>query len=224
MPFRRLFAFSAVAVAFAQYSGGVDPRPSVADYPGRAGNDAVSIGAQFLGGPDQRKILGKDWSGSWLILEVALYPEPGKRVKFAPPDFMLRTGTGSLAPVDAEVLVPYPRTHGGPIGPDSKVHVQTVETVGVAAGSNGRKTVYAGSEVAVAVGDYPGGGPPPPADPHLDLRRALQERELPDAETSQPVAGYIYFPKPRSSAKNAAYELDYYGESGQLKLALAKPR
>ena len=60
----RLLAFSAATLAFAQPRSGVDPRPSVADYPAHTGNDAVSLGAVFLGSADQRKLLGEDWSGS----------------------------------------------------------------------------------------------------------------------------------------------------------------
>jgi hypothetical protein len=104
------------------------------------------------------------------------------------------------------------------------VHVQSVETIGVASGPNGRKTVYTDSQVGVLVGDYPNAPLPGTRDPQFELRRALMEKELADTKTSRAIAGYLYFPKPRRLAKNAAYELDYYGESGQLKLALAKAR
>jgi hypothetical protein len=222
---QRLLVFSAATLAFAQPTSGVDPRPGVADYPAHAANDAVSVGAVFLGSADQRKILGEDWSGSYLIVEVALYPEPGHPLTVAPRDFMLRAGTESIAPVDAETVVPYPHTNSGPIGPDSKVHVRTVETVGVASGPYGRKTVYTDSQVQVAVGDAPyPSQPPPPRDPKFERRRPLEEKELPDAKTANPIAGYLYFPRPKKVAKDAAYELDYYGDPGQLKFALVKKR
>jgi hypothetical protein len=223
----RLLAFSAATLAFAQPRSGVDPRPSVADYPAHTGNDAVSLGAVFLGSADQRKLLGEDWSGSYLIVEVALYPEPGHPLTVAPRDFMLRAGDERMAPVDAETLVPYPhtKTNSGPIGPDSKVHVRTVDTIGVASGPYGRKTVYTDSQVQVAVGDTPYPSQPPPLpDPKLEKRRALEDKELRDAKTAKPVAGYLYFPKPKKVAKDATYELDYYGDPAQLKLALGKKR
>ncbi len=225
MTTRPLLAFAAAALAFAQNTSGVDPRPGAADYPAHAGNDAVSVGAVFLRGADQRKVLGEDWSGSYLIVEVALYPEPGHPLTVAPRDFMLRAGEERVAPVDAETLVPYPRskTNSGPIGPDSKVHVRTVDTIGVASGPYGRKTVYTDSQVQVAVGDTPyPAQPPPPPDPKLEKRRALEDKELPDGKTAKPIAGYLYFPKPKKVAKDAAYELDYYGDAGTLKLALGR--
>jgi hypothetical protein len=220
MTIRPLLALSSATLVFAQYANGVDPRPSVADYRAHIGNGSVSLGAVFLSASEQRKSLERDWSHAYFIVEAVLYPEPGIQLTVAPRDFMLRVGTETVAPVDAEVMAPYPRTHNGPVAPDSKVHVQTVDTVGVASGPNGRKTVYAGSEVQVAAGNYPTAPPPAQPDPRFETRRALTEKELPDAKTSRPIAGYLYFPKPKNPGKNAAYELDYYGDSGQLKLVI----
>ena len=100
-----------------------------------------------------------------------------------------------------------------------------MDTIGVASGPYGRKTVYTDSQVQVAVGDTPYPSQPPPLpDPKLEKRRALEDKELPDAKTAKPVAGYLYFPKPKKVAKDATYELDYYGDPAQLKLALGKKR
>ena len=222
MTIRRLLLFCAAPLALAQQTSGVDPRPSMADYPAHAGNDAVSVGAVFVSGADQRKSLGVDWSANHLIVEVALYPEPGHPLTVAPRDFMLRAGAESVAPVDAETIVPYPRTsNNGPLDPNSKVHVRTVDTIGVASGPYGRKTVYTDSQVQVAVGDMPyPSQPPPPPDPKFEKRRALEDKELPDAKTAKPIAGYLYFPKPKHLAKDAAFELDYYCDAGKLKLPL----
>src|SRR5215469_4087583 len=113
--------FCPAALALAQQTSGVDPRPSVADYPAHTGNDAVSVGAVVISGPDQRKSLGVDWSPNYLIVEVALYPEPGHTLTVAPRDFMLRAGDERVPPVDAETIVPYPRTStNGPLDPNSK--------------------------------------------------------------------------------------------------------
>jgi hypothetical protein len=223
---RSLLVFGAATFAFAQNTSGVDPRPSAADYPAHTGNDAVSAGAVFVSGADQRKILGVDWSASYLIVEVGLYPEPSHPLTAAPRDFMLRAGTESVAPVDAEAIVPYPRTSkNGPLDPNSNVHVRTVDTIGVASGPYGRKTVYTDTQVQVAVGDMPyPSQPPPPPDPKLEKRRALEDKELPDAKTAKPIAGYLYFPKPKHLAKDAAFELDYYCDADKLKLPLDKKR
>lgn len=223
MPIRRLLVFSLALRALAQNTPGTDPRPGVADYPAHGGNSAVSLGAVVVSGADQRKTLGKDWSGSYIVVEVALYPEPGHPLTTAPRDFMLRAGSESAAPAEAEVIVPYPNDRHGPIGPDTKTHVSTIETVGVATGPNGRKAVYTDSQVQVAAGGPPVSNVPVPAsDPKLDLRRALEDKELPDIKTANPVAGYLYFPKPKHLSKDDRYEVAYYGSDGQVKLALPR--
>ena len=212
------------AAAFAQLTG-VDPRPSVADYPARAANAAVSLGATFVNGADQQKILGKDWSSNYLVIEVALYPEPNNPLTVSPREFMLRTGSESIAPVDAETLAPLPKSMSGPpptTTDASKVHVRTVDTIGVYSSPNGHKGVYTDSQAQVAVGDnpWPATAPPPPKDPRYEERRALEEHELADTKTERSIAGYLYFPKPKHAAKNAAYELAFYGDAGQLRLTL----
>jgi hypothetical protein len=202
---------------------GVDPRPSVADYPSHAGNEAVSVGAVLVGGADQKKMLGKDFSGSYVIVEAALYPEPGHTLTVAPRDFLLRAGTESVAPVDAEDMEPLPNPkHGGPVPVPGNVHTETIEAVGVATGPNGRKVVYTGTEVGVGIGNYPdprvGGGTAP--SPRFETRRALEQKELPDIKTAKPAAGFLYFPKPRNADKKALYQLDYYGQAGKIRLTL----
>lgn len=213
------------AGAFAQLTG-VTPRSSAADYSAHAGNAALSVGATWVSGADQQKILGKDWSAGYLVIEVALYPEPGNPVSVAPRSFMLRTGSESLAPVDAEVLAPLPKSMSGPppATDASKVHVRTMDTVGVYSGPNGHKGVYTDTQVQVAVGDnpWPTAPPPAPRDPRYEERRALEEHELADAKTERPIAGYLYFPKAKHAARNATYELVFYGDAGQLRVGLGK--
>jgi hypothetical protein len=223
---RYLLILGAACCALAQRTPGIDPRPGAADYPSRGSNSSVSLGAAIVSGADQHKTLGRDWSGSYVIVEIGLYPEPGQPLSVAPRDFMLRAGTEKVAPVDPEVIVPYPNSHTGPVGPDSKVHVYTSETVGVVTGPNGRRGVYTDSQVGVGAGNPPGYPAPPvqASDPKLELRLALERHELPDIKTANPVAGYLYFSKPKHLAKNATYELDYYAADGQIKIALKQKR
>ncbi len=220
---RAALVILAAAAAFAQQTG-VDPRPSAADYPAHEANAAVSMGAAWISGADQQKMLGKDWSAGYLVIEVGLYPEPGNPLSVAPRSFMLRTGSESLAPVDAEVLAPLPKSMSGPppTTDASKVHVRTVDTVGVYSGPNGRKGVYTDTQVQVAVGDnpWPTAPPPPPSDPRYEERRALEQHELGDTKTERAIAGYLYFPKAKHAGRNATYELVFYGDAGQLRVRL----
>ena len=54
------------------------------------------------------------------------------------------------------------------------------------------------------------------------ISQELWEKSLPDGKTAQPVAGYLYFPKPPGRAKDAAWELRYEPASGRTKLPLQK--
>jgi hypothetical protein len=97
------------------------------------------------------------------------------------------------------------------------VDVQVRETVGYSTGPYNRG-VYTGTQVGVAVDNR--GGQPVPAptrsDRNFELHRALIDNELPDAKTSKPIAGYLYFPKPKGMKKGDAFELRYYGDPDRL--------
>lgn len=76
-----------------------------------------------------------------------------------------------------------------------------------------------------AGGDWP---PPPqqtasrpqPIPPNHDaIEQELGRRALPEGETSQPVAGYLYFPRPAKVKKNGM-ELTWYVPEGNVVLSL----
>ena len=84
--------------------------------------------------------------------------------------------------------------------------------------------VYTGAGVGVGVGKS--GGPPDPSATDRDraaIQQELEDKSLPDCKATSAVAGYLYFPRPRGKAKNAAVELTYYSATGQLKLRLSTP-
>lgn len=49
------------------------------------------------------------------------------------------------------------------------------------------------------------------------MEHELQDRSLPEGKITQAVAGYLYFPKLKK-AKNAAYQITYYGASAKVNL------
>jgi hypothetical protein len=71
------------------------------------------------------------------------------------------------------------------------------------------------------VTNYPPPPPsPPPGAPAKDQRRydleiALGSKALPAGQITQPIAGYLYFPKPTTRHKGDPYDLALYlpGES-----------
>jgi len=220
MKVRCLLALTAAAIGFAQMRGGIDPLPSATDYPADAANSALAIGAGYVSGAEQRRIFGRDWSASHVFLEVGTYPQAGQ-LSISPQDFVLRASGESIRAVNADVIMPYPKTRDVQV-PDSNapVHVRTVDTIGYEHGPGPYKGVYTDTQVQVAVGNTPTPAPQPPipSDPAAQTRIDLTDKELPDAKSAAPVAGFLYFPKPKHPPKDGVYELAYYGASGDLKL------
>ncbi len=219
---RRLLLLLAAPLLFADWPGGTPPRGGSLDYPAHAAVGGIEIGAARVSAAQVHKTLGNSLS-DYLVFEVAMYPPDGSQISVAPRDFMLHLSANSetVSPVDADVIVPGgTRPMSQTKTADSNVHVYNEETIGYSTGPYYRG-VYTDSRVGVGVGDP--GGPrtaPPVRNSKDDLRRAVAEKELPDAKTSKPIAGLLYFPKPKKSEKNASAELVYYGQMGQAKLTI----
>jgi hypothetical protein len=222
------FSWSLLLVGSALAQTGVPPRPNAADYPVHQTTGGVTVAARALT-PDQiRKVLPPDLNrAGYIVVELALYPEPGKLVNVSAADFLLRVGPNSEtaasvtgADVAATLVKHAPRQ-------PRDVTVVTTADVGYesvndpATGQRGH-AVYTGAGVGVGVGNP---GPPFPdpaaADRSRDaMEHVLEAKSLPEGPASSPVAGYLYFPKPRGKAATAPAELDYYGAADQIKLRL----
>jgi hypothetical protein len=224
MNVRRLIVLSAAPLLFADYLG-IPPRPSSADYAAHADSASVSVGASAAASAQVRKVFGWDWTSRYLFFEVALYPQGGQQLTVAPRDFMLRVGADadSLSPADADAIVPGPKPMSTTpsAGSASPVDVRVRETIGYSSGPYNRG-VYTDTQVGVAVDSRGGQSAPAPAhtrtDKNFELYRALMDNELPDAKTSKPIAGYLYFPKPKGMKKGDPFELRYYGTPDRFTL------
>jgi hypothetical protein len=220
----RFLVLFAAPLLFADYLG-IPPRPDSGDYPAHASSATVSVGASAATSADVRKVFGWDWTSHYLFIEVAVYPEGGNLLTVAPRDFMLRVGADSetLSPLDAEAIVPgsKPMSTTPSAGSTSPVDVRVRETVGYSTGPYNRG-VYTDTQVAVAVDNRgtPSSAPVPSTrtDKAFELYRALVDNELPDAKTSKPVAGYLYFRKPKGMKRSDSLELRYYGTPDRLVL------
>jgi hypothetical protein len=150
-----------------------------------------------------------------------LYPAAGTQLSVAPRDFMLSVGDGpGVTPVDADEIVPGPKALSTTPSAGPPVDVQVRETVGYSSGPGPYRGVYTDSQVNVA--NSGGSHQPYPQftrnDREFEMHRALMDNELPDAKTGKPIAGYLYFRKPKGMKKGDAFELRYYGGSERLKL------
>ena len=224
---------AAVGLLFAGGDGSLSPRPSAADYPAHAAAPAATIAAEAVAPEHARKMLGADlYRAGYVVLEVAVYPQPASDVNLSLGDFTLRTESArsTVRPAASDVVAAaiYPGGSGSPPGMPHKVDVYTETTIGYGSGGYGRPGgVYGGGGVGVGNGGGPAGAPPAPAptkerDRNL-LEVALSEKALPAGKTAHAVAGYLYFPKPASRGKNTAYELTWSGGEAPVRMSVPLP-
>ena len=215
----------AATLALAQ-NAGITPRPSPADYPAHTTVKGMTEAATFIPPEQAKKIFGADVShGGYVVFEVAIYPEKDRQAEITPADFMLRMGPdgGTMRPSEPSVVaastIPYGKNQA-PTPPPTlpgNVHVYSESTIGYESGPY-RRGVYTGGGVIVT--NYPPPPPPPPGAPAKDQQRydleiALGSKALPAGLIVQPVAGYLYFPKPTTRHRGDPYDLALYlpGES-----------
>ena len=122
----------------------------------------------------------------------------------------------------AVAAVPYPAIRQP--DPPGKVHVSTETTIGYESGGYGRPGgVYTAQGVGVS--NYPDQPPAPPNTVTKDASRdqveqALTAKQLPTGHITQPVAGYLYFPKPSGHARKDGFHLSWFGETGQARMTV----
>jgi hypothetical protein len=226
---KRILSTSLVA-ALAMAGSGLTPRGGPSDYPAHANAGQLTVAAAAISADQAKKILGAgiDQAG-YLVFEVALYPEPGSEITVSLGDFTLSLGADGSSmraaepDVVAAAVVPYPAIHL----PDApgKVHVSTETDIGYASGGYGRQGgVY--TTQGVAVSNYPDQSPqPPPNTASKDLtrdqiERSLAAKRLPTGRITQPVAGYLYFPKPSGHSRKDGFHLAWFGETAQARMTV----
>ena len=242
---RKVILVSLVAGAlFAQAERGIRPRPSASDYPAHQNGASVTVAAAMLSPEQTRKQFAVDLNRlGYVVIEVALYPDPSKNVEVAARDFMLRIspeGT-TLRPVSASTIAAQlhkkePAASSTTV-PNSPVQVATGATIGYESGGvypNGQRRpggVYTATGVGVGVGgpgqrpDDPRGTPPPRPSSQgkdadsLSVQVDLENQALPEGKIDQPVAGYLYFTKPVMKKKSSV-DLTWYGPGEQVKVPL----
>lgn len=212
------------ATAVLAQNGGFVPRPSPADYSGHTATKSATFAASQIPPEEVRKLFAADLNhAGYLVFEVAIYPAPNGQVDLTPADFMLRVPPdgSTMRPAEPQVVavatIPYDKhTSDRPTLPGN-VQVYTEATIGYESGGPYRRGgVYTGGGVGVGVGNPPVPPPPPPSSRTKDQARdelegLLVSRALPAGLITQPVAGYLYFPKPAGKRKVDHYELSWFG-------------
>lgn len=229
-------------------SPGIRPRADAASYPANREAAEFSIGAYVIPPGQAKKMFKFDLThAGYVVVEVGVFPAPGKDVDLYPTDFTLGISDQlvGMRPVSADTIAEI--LAGRPEPPRAGIGAGGVNTsVGASVGRvsypdpvTGRRTsgTVTSTEVGVGVGGpaplpcrtsdcdqtrtAPPIGPSPTQNANT-VAQELWERSLPDGKTAQAVAGYLYFPKPSGKAKNAAWELRYENADGKTRLPLAR--
>lgn len=224
---------SAIALAAVLWAGehGIRPRPTPDDYPARETAKGFTLAAAVLTPQEVKKRFATDLNRAYVVVEVAVFLQPGNDVTMAAKDFMARYGSQSEIerPVSPETIAArLGKKDAPPPEAPSKVHVYTADTIGYEhgpMGPNGRSTggVYTATSTGVGVGDTPY---PPPAQAssgggmdRTSIQTEVDDLSLPEHNLAEDTAGYLYFPKP-TKGKSSPLHLTYYGEQGKIELAL----
>jgi hypothetical protein len=226
---------------------GIRPRADAGSYPAHRENADFSIGAVLLAPEQVKKMFKADLNHGYIVLEVGVFPAPGKDVDLYPSDFTLSVGEKSTAlrPVSADTIAEViagkqePPRVGGP----HDIYTSAGVSIGHASYPDpvtGRRTSGTVTETDAGVGiggpaprpcrgyDCDSTSPIPPATQRSPTQTAnvlsqdLWEKSLPDGKTVHPVAGYLYFPKPSRKAKDASWELRYENADGKTRLPLPR--
>jgi hypothetical protein len=215
-------ALICVATGLLSADNGIRPRGNPADYPSHATSDGLTIAAAVVPPAQVHKLFAADLNGGgYIVVEVAVYPEPGRQVDLSSGDFMLSGGSESstVYPVSARSIAGVLDRKNSPRHRDTDV----IGTIGYERGIDpvtGQRVsgVYTG----VGVANGPAGtlGPPPTGPDPWTMQQELEERSLPEGKITQPVAGYLYFPKLSKRARNAGYELTYYNANSKVRLLI----
>ena len=209
-------------------SPGIRPRAGLSDYPARGRNTDADAGAAIIDSHEAKKIFAADMS-PYIVIEVGVFPAPGRDVEISPQDFTLLTDPDSVSTrtADADAVVSVV-LHDTTVAPRHQPDIYTTSEISIAHESypdpvTGRRTGVTGVGTSAGVGvGVPSGPQYPPVSSgatHAQLEQRLWQDSLPDGKTSRPVAGYLYFPRPKKS-KNAQYTLRWDGPAGRANIAL----
>jgi hypothetical protein len=154
---------------------GVRPRGAAKDYPAYDSADGITIAAAVVpAGKVQHQLSREMVKAGYIVLEIAVYPGPGKNVIVSSDDFSMTVGLNPdvaraetpavvAASIESDKRMNQPQIPG-------RVQVHGEETIGVSSGRDpvtGRRYpggVYTESSVGVGTGN-PKVGDPPRADP-----------------------------------------------------------
>ena len=147
-------------------SPGIRPRADASNYPVHREQADFSIGAFLLPSEQVKKMFKRDLNhAGYVVIEIGVFPAPGKDVDLYPTDFTLFVGehTAALRPVSADTIAEHV-TDRGPEPPTIRGPFDVSTSTGVYVGREsypdpvtGRRTdrTVTGTEVGVGIGSPP---------------------------------------------------------------------
>jgi len=218
----RAFWLTAISFASLIAGDGIAPRANPSDYAAN-GDAKTAVVAATLVAPDQvKKTLSADTNKRYFVVEVAIFPNAGQSFDVDRLDFSLKAGDQILrASQPGDVAPGWPEHKHDPMG-DRGPHVTAETGVAVSQGPDpvtGRTRTTVGTYEGASVSNYPDPAPPSSTNPDPTVTDAkVRQMALPQASTTKPVAGYLYFRKPKGKA--SSFTLNYTGDNASVDLTL----
>jgi hypothetical protein len=215
---------------------GIRPRASATDYAAYESVGGITVAASAIPPGQVRKLFATDLNkAGYLVFEVAIYPEQGKTVDLNSGDFMLKIGSDgtTIRAASPQAIASVLRQKNTPPTKTAQnLDVRPTAEVGYESGAydpvTGRRTHGWYTDTGVAVGP---GNPQDPNAPRAGssdrdqwaTERELEDKALPAGTATQPVAGYLYFPKSGSKKGNALYQLNWYSDTAKVSISVPPP-
>jgi hypothetical protein len=211
---------------------GTPTRSSPSDYSAHESVRYATIAANYLTTSQVTTVFSNTVSKNFAVVEIAVFPEPGRTFDLEALDFALKTEAGdrlyAVTPEEAAWHGKKPPSSSAPPS-DATRGVNVITEAGVGYGTRTNPvTGKTDHEVVTFGGVGVDNRPAPPmpsqtssADATYQLEGKLRGLELQEGQTTRPVSGYLYFPLSRKP-KNGPLILEYSrsGERAALTLSV----
>lgn len=201
---------------------GLSPRATPSDYPAHDNVKTGVLAAAIVPPAQVKKMFSADIGKRFIVVEVAVYPEPGRNFDLDLFDFALRTGDQLLRPAKpGDMATPWqdkggqPGNRGPTITTDSGVIVsREIDPI------TGRPRTGVGAYEGVSASNYPPPNNPAPRSDRGVIPAKIRDMALPEGPTRIPVAGFLYFR--RSGSKRDSLTLSYSTDDVSIDLKFPK--
>jgi hypothetical protein len=204
---------------------GIRPLGNASDYAAHQDENTVTIAASVLSQDQVKKVFGADVGRRYLVVEVAVYPKPSFEVD--PSEFRLKDPGGDTVRAERPRDVADVWSEKDPRPNEASNRPTVINETGVMVASGrdpytGQKRTDVGGYSSTTVTNDPRAQAPPPGprsnpDGYV-IAAKVHDFALPEGRVHDPVAGYLYFPKPSKKAKEVTLLHSHDGASVSLAL------